>query len=125
MSRYDKQIDETKDCFDHVTRTDRTNNFDRVRQLNESLAKLPPGPNTYFGVASGVDDGQLYYNEKWVAQRLGLSVKTIQSWRDKGIGPPFRKFYAAVRYALADIEAFEQAARRTSTSDQGEGGSNA
>ena len=82
-------------------------------------------PNTYFDVVSGIDDGQLYYNEKWLAQRLGLSVKTIQSWRDKGIGPAFRKFYSAVRYSLTDIEAFEQAAIRTSTADQGEGGAHA
>ena len=82
-------------------------------------------PNNYFDVLSGIDDGQLYFNEKWVAQRLGLSVKTIQSWRDKGGGPAFRKFNSAVRYCVADIEAYEQAALRTSTSDQGCGGYNA
>ena len=82
-------------------------------------------PNTYFDVVSDIDDGQLYYNEKWVAKRLGISVKAIQSWRDKGGGPVFRKFKSAVRYSLADLEAFEQAAVRTSTSDDGQGSADA
>ena len=75
--------------------------------------------------AAGSADQQVYFNEGWVAKRLGLSKKTIQSWRDKGDGPPYRKFGSAVRYALSDIEAYEVDALRTSTSDLGPGGRNA
>lgn len=75
--------------------------------------------------ATCVEGTQNYFNEDWVAKRLGLSKKTIQSWRDKGGGPPFRKFGSAVRYALSDIEEYEDAARRISTSDNGQGGCDA
>ena len=68
---------------------------------------------------------QKYYNEKWVAARLSISIKTLQSWRDKGCGPPFHKFGAAVRYRLYDIEKFERAALRHSTADTGNGADDA
>ena len=74
---------------------------------------------------SGDDRFQQYYNEKWVAARLGISTKTLQSWRDKGCGPPFHKFGTAVRYSLHDIETFERAAVRYSTADDGNGADNA
>jgi DNA-binding transcriptional MerR regulator len=62
----------------------------------------------------------LYLDEWDVAERLALSVRTLRKWRHLGgSGPKFRKFGSAVRYAIADVEAFEQAAERKSTSDPG------
>jgi predicted DNA-binding transcriptional regulator AlpA len=58
-------------------------------------------------------------NETEAAQKLGLSVKTLRRWRWAGNPPPFLKIGAAVRYDPADLEAFIEAGRRTSTSDQG------
>ena len=48
-----------------------------------------------------------------------MSVRTIRKWRLTGGGPRFRKFGSAVRYSLVDLEAFEEAAVRMSTSDLG------
>jgi predicted DNA-binding transcriptional regulator AlpA len=42
-----------------------------------------------------------------VAHMLGLSVKTLDKWALLGIGPRFRRIgHRAVRYELADVEAF-------------------
>jgi hypothetical protein len=60
-----------------------------------------------------------HLNELQVAERFNVSVKTIRKWRLNGGGPRYRKFGSAVRYALADIEAFEEACARRSTSDTG------
>lgn len=57
-----------------------------------------------------------YMTEQEVAQRLGLEPKALQNWRQVGGGPKFRKFGGAVRYALSDLLAYEDAATRTSTS---------
>lgn len=60
-----------------------------------------------------------YLNELQVAERWNVSVRTIRKWRLEGGGPRFRKFGSAVRYSLVDLESFEEAATRTSTSDRG------
>lgn len=55
------------------------------------------------------------------ADRLGLSTRTLQRLRARGEGPPFFKYgsgrTSAVRYGVAELEAWRQAHRRTSTSD--------
>jgi hypothetical protein len=61
----------------------------------------------------------VYLNEIELADRWQVSVRTIRKWRLTGGGPRFRKFGTAVRYAVIDVEAFEEAAARTSTSDPG------
>ena len=54
-----------------------------------------------------------------LAERLDVSVMTVRGWRQTGRGPKFRKFSGACRYAIADVEEWELAATRTSTSDPG------
>ncbi len=72
---------------------------------------------------SGADTTPTYLiNEHQVAARLGLKVATLRRWRWAGRGPPFFKLGSAIRYAAEDIDAFIQAARRTSTSDAGSEG---
>lgn len=48
--------------------------------------------------------------ESQVAQRLGVSMPTLRSWRCRGIGPDFVKMGAGkkapVRYSAIDIEQF-------------------
>ena len=57
-------------------------------------------------------------NETEAAAILGLSVKTIRRWRwASGKGLRFIKIGSAVRYDLADLVAFIEAGRRTSTSE--------
>jgi excisionase family DNA binding protein len=60
-----------------------------------------------------------YLTEQQVAERLNVSVRTLRKWRLTGGGPRFRKFGSAVRYSLSDLEAYEEAAARMSTSDTG------
>lgn len=46
-------------------------------------------------------------NEKELALRLALSVKTIQSWRQKGSGPCFARYGRSIRYPIEAVERFE------------------
>jgi hypothetical protein len=59
-------------------------------------------------------------DEKQAAALLNVSVKWLQARRCKGGGPKFAKIGGRlVRYAVDDLEAFVQAAVRSSTSDPG------
>jgi excisionase family DNA binding protein len=49
------------------------------------------------------------------AGRLGLSPRTLEKWRSNGNGPRYRKLGAAVRYRVADLEAFARAGEQTGT----------
>ena len=57
--------------------------------------------------------------ETEAARLLGLKVATLRRWRWGGKGPRFLKLGAAVRYDPADLTAFIEAGRRTSTTDPG------
>lgn len=45
-------------------------------------------------------------NEKQAAAFLGVSVKTLQSWRFLRKGPPYIKMGAAVRYQQAGLDQY-------------------
>jgi len=51
--------------------------------------------------------------ETQAAKRLGLSVKTLQSWRYRRLGPPYIRLGGAVRYVPADLDAWIEAGRVT------------
>lgn len=49
---------------------------------------------------------------KKAALFLGVSVRTLEEWRKKGIGPAFVKLgRKLVRYEMADLESFLRGAR--------------
>lgn len=58
---------------------------------------------------------QLFFDEQWVATRLGVELKTVENWRYKAVGPASHKFgkNGAVRYRLRDIVAFEKKSRNS------------
>ena len=58
-------------------------------------------------------------NEHEAARMLALRVATLRRWRWSGDGPPHYKIGNAVRYSLAELNAFIEAGRRESTSDPG------
>ena len=60
--------------------------------------------------------------EQEVAERLGVSVRTIQHWRLVGGGPVFIKVGRCVRYAGEDLTEFMNEQRRRSTSECGNAG---
>lgn len=52
-----------------------------------------------------------YYNETDAARFLCLAPKTLRRWRWARKGPVFTKLSGAVRYSLADLEAFADAGK--------------
>lgn len=48
-----------------------------------------------------------HLTETDVARRWRMSVRTLQAWRWKKVGPPYLKAMGKVLYRLSDIETFE------------------
>lgn len=64
----------------------------------------------------------LLMNEKAAARLLGFKVRTLQTWRHRGGGPPFiRVSPRCIRYRKEDLLAWIEERRRLSTSDAGPG----
>jgi excisionase family DNA binding protein len=45
-------------------------------------------------------------DEAHLAQKLGVSRSTLQSWRYRGHGPRFIKIGRLIRYRAADVDAY-------------------
>ena len=58
----------------------------------------------------------IFLTAKEAAQRLTISTKTLATWRFRGLGPNFHKFAGAVRYSIADLDAFIAQANRAAQS---------
>lgn len=58
-------------------------------------------------------------NQQQVAERWGLSPKTLERWRVLGIGPCYLKLCGKIVYRLEDIEDFERQSLRQSTQENG------
>ena len=58
----------------------------------------------------------IHLNQRTLATRWDVSEATLERWRSEGIGPIFLKLQGRVLYRLVDIENFESACLRTSTS---------
>jgi predicted DNA-binding transcriptional regulator AlpA len=44
-------------------------------------------------------------SQREVAVRLGISARTVEGWRARGVGPPYLRLSArAVRYRSSDLE---------------------
>ncbi len=63
-----------------------------------------------------------HLNQQLLANRWSVSEATLERWRCSGIGPVFLKLRGRVVYRLEDIEAYEQACLRKSTSERAVGG---
>lgn len=55
---------------------------------------------------------------KGAAERIGLASKTLENMRTKGGGPRFMKLGRAVRYRVADLDAWMSAHVVSSTSER-------
>ena len=53
---------------------------------------------------AGAEVRACYVSERDLSILCGIAVKTLQNWRLRGIGPPFRKLGAAVRYGLPEFQ---------------------
>jgi predicted DNA-binding transcriptional regulator AlpA len=58
------------------------------------------------------------FNEHQLAQRWGMSPKTLQRWRNEGRGPTYLKLSKRVSYPLDSILAFEHSSLHVSTSER-------
>ncbi len=70
-------------------------------------------------MANPIDKTDRLLTETEAASLLNLSIKTLRRWRWAGRGPRFLKLGAAVRYDPADLAAYIEAGRRTSTTNTG------
>jgi hypothetical protein len=59
-----------------------------------------------------------HLTERELAARFHVCIKAIQAWRARGVGPRYLKLGAAVRYRIADVEAYEAAQERASTAQK-------
>lgn len=67
---------------------------------------MPKNPLAPQAVAT-LEPGDLI-DEREVAARLGVAVRTLRNWRALRKGPRYRKIGARlVRYHVADLEAFQ------------------
>ena len=53
-----------------------------------------------------------HLNQVQLARRWNLSPRTLERWRWLKKGPAFMRIGGAIRYAIADVEAFEATQRR-------------
>jgi excisionase family DNA binding protein len=58
---------------------------------------------------------RLYLRTPEAARYLGLSPRTLEKHRCSGTGPVFHKVGGAVRYLAADLDAWAERGRQTST----------
>ena len=58
----------------------------------------------------------IHLNQQNLARRWDVSEATLERWRTEGLGPVFLKLQGRVLYRMVDIEAFEIASLRSSTS---------
>ncbi len=54
----------------------------------------------------------LFFTTEDVAELYGISIRTVEGWRNKQIGPTWIKIGGAVRYPLSGLEKFEAATAR-------------
>ncbi len=60
-------------------------------------------------------------NENELAQRWGVSPKTLQRWRMEGRGPHYLKLGKRVSYPVKAVIAFENGVQHVSTSQKANG----
>jgi hypothetical protein len=61
-----------------------------------------------------------YVDERAAALYLDLSPRTLQEWRRRGGGPPYRVVSSrCIRYDTRDLDSWMDARVRTSTMDEG------
>jgi hypothetical protein len=101
-----------------MSKQDADNRGNSTRLLTSPNALVRPrGHSDHIDTGIPRDNGLPRLNEKQLAERWGVSVRTLQAARVKGGGVPFVRIGRAVRYRLEDVLAYEQARLRTNTSE--------
>ena len=66
-----------------------------------------------------MNENTRYMTTREVAAYVGLSHRTLESYRSRGGGPPYYDLEGVVRYLLSDVIEWASKRRRNSTSDEG------
>jgi transcriptional regulator with XRE-family HTH domain len=61
----------------------------------------------------------LHLSQKQLAQRLGVSERTIEGWRYRDKGPDYLRLEVRIAYRLADVERYEAASLQKSGAKAG------
>lgn len=61
-----------------------------------------------------------YETERELAERLGISYRTLQQKRSRGGGPPYVKFGHTVRYITVEVDEWLANHRRINTKSGGD-----
>lgn len=59
-----------------------------------------------------------YFSPEELSAHWSVPAKTLERWRCEGIGPRFFKIAGHVRYRRDDVERYESASMRSSTTDR-------
>jgi len=54
-----------------------------------------------------MSNSKTHLNQKELAELWGISTKTLEAWRAKGVGPSYKKLGNNIRYTRSDIENYE------------------
>ena len=96
----------------------RTAEREAVRAAVEE--RVPAVPADAAGEEERAMDGDIrYMKTKEAAALLGLSPRTLETYRWRGGGPAFSRFGSSVRYLRSHVVAWAAARRVRSTSDDG------
>src|SRR5437868_664652 len=102
------------DALGRPASTDTTETTERVRKsVNGRHDGDPVGArqSALFTIAPESIPIVRALTEHDVADRLGISVRTLRDWRLRKVGPTYYRFGGAVRYLQADLDAFIVASR--------------
>ena len=78
----------------------------------------PQTRSSYPAINSLAPGDRRVLNENELAQRWGVSPKTLQRWRSEGRGPRYLKLSKRVSYPLEAILDFEYSALHESTAER-------
>ena len=78
----------------------------------------PQTRSSYPAITTMAPGDRRVLNENELAQRWGVSPKTLQRWRSEGRGPRYLKLSKRVSYPLEAILDFEYSALHESTAER-------
>ena len=78
----------------------------------------PQTRSSYSAINTMAPGDRRVLNENELAQRWGVSPKTLQRWRSEGRGPRYLKLSKRVSYPLEAILDFEYSALHESTAER-------
>lgn len=64
----------------------------------------------------GYDNQEPLRSGEWLAEYIGVKIKTLEAWRCRGQGPPFVKIGRLVRYRKSDVDSWVESRTKRNTS---------